>query len=242
MGFRLWRLLRNLPASPSATPIIPIPSTDSGQALTFPHQGGRGDGFPLSRENGWGAGGRDKKGGDADCAKVSGMGGEVRGVDMMDMQRSAFAGGRWGVGGGGCSRVDGRGYSGRLASRPFQMHTMGRWGIGFRLRIRLCDIAISPVAPITPISIFPHQGDLCVTYQIRPTTSPITLTLILSQDGRGDKRSGDDGYANVSIKGEEVRGDGLPPSREQEWGRGLGVRRWRWGLRGSRCRRGLRGG
>ena len=62
--------------------------------------------------------------------------------------------------------------NGRLASHPFQMHTMDRWGIGFCLQIRLCDIAISPVAPITPISIFPRQGDLCVAYQIRPTTSP----------------------------------------------------------------------
>ena len=37
------------------------------------------------------------------------------------------------------------------------------------------------------------------------TTAPITLTLILSQDGRGDKRGGYDGYAKVSIKREEVR-------------------------------------
>ena len=33
------------------------------------------------------------------------------------------------------------------------------------------------------------------------TATPITLTLILSQDGRGDKRGGDGGYAKVSRMG-----------------------------------------
>ena len=42
---------------------------------------------------------------------------------------------------------------------------------------------------------------------ISPTAAPITLTLILSQDGRGDKRDGYDGYAKVSRMGEEVRGE-----------------------------------
>ena len=42
-------------------------------------------------------------------------------------------------------------------------------------------------------------------FPVSPTTSPITLTLILSQDGRGDKRDGYDGYAKVSVEGEEVR-------------------------------------
>ena len=49
-------------------------------------------------------------------------------------------------------------------------------GMGFRLLRPLCDVTISI------------------------TTTPITLTLILSQDGRGDKRGGYDGYAKVSIK------------------------------------------
>ena len=40
---------------------------------------------------------------------------------------------------------------------------------------------------------------------ISPTATPITLTLILSQDGRGDKRDGYDVYAKVSIKGEGIR-------------------------------------
>ena len=48
-------------------------------------------------------------------------------------------------------------------------------------------------------------------------TAPITLTLILSQDGRGDKKGGYDRYAKVSRMGEEVRGEhphlNLPPSR-----------------------------
>ena len=44
-------------------------------------------------------------------------------------------------------------------------------------------------------------------FQVSPATAPITLTLILSQDGRGDKRDGDDGYAQVSIKEEEGEGD-----------------------------------
>ena len=52
----------------------------------------------------------------------------------------------------------------------------------------------------------------------RPTAAPITLTLILSQDGRGDKMGGDGGYAKVSIKGEGIRG----PSREKGEVRGRG--------------------
>ena len=44
---------------------------------------------------------------------------------------------------------------------------------------------------------------------ISPTAAPITLTLILSQDGRGDKIGGDCGYAKVSRMGEEVRREGM---------------------------------
>ena len=90
---------------------------------------------------------------------------------------------------------------------------------------------------------------------ISPATTPITLTSILSQDGRGSKKGGYEGYAKVFIKGEGIkrggpgptrffvagppqndmkeeglfrmigvvggrdkRGDGFPPSREQERG------------------------
>ena len=64
----------------------------------------------------------------------------------------------------------------------------------------------------------------------------ITLTLILSQDGRGDKRDGYDGYAKVSRTG-EVRGDGFPLSRENGSGGEKMGSRLRGSKRGERGRR-----
>ena len=43
---------------------------------------------------------------------------------------------------------------------------------------------------------------------INPTAAPITLTSLLSQDGRGGKRGGDESYAKVFIKGKGIRGMG----------------------------------
>ena len=111
---------------------------------------------------------------------------------------------------------------------------------------RFVTSGLRPVCPITPHprikygagSNLPPSRRHLRNPSINPTSAPTTLTLILSQDGRGDKRGGDGGYAKVSRMGEEVRGgrDGLPPSREQEMafnakvfhhikkgGRGLGL-------------------
>ena len=66
-------------------------------------------------------------------------------------------------------------------------------------------------------------GDVWVTFRRCPASTPIALTSILSQDGRGGKRGGNDGYAKVSIisiKGEGIREDGLPPTREKGRTRG----------------------
>ena len=76
--------------------------------------------------------------------------------------------------------------------------------MGSRLRRALCNLTVSP------------------------TTTPITLTLILSQDRRGDKRDRYSSYAKVSIKGEEVRFWRVGIS----WARVVMVA-WGWSLAGG---------
>ena len=83
---------------------------------------------------------------------------------------------------------------GRLASRPYQMG--GGWNGG--------------VTPIKGEEVR-GLGDLSVSR----TATPITLTSILSQDGRGGKMGLDsgfrrnDGYSKVSRMGEDLRGKGV---------------------------------
>ena len=84
---------------------------------------------------------------------------------------------------------------GRLASRPYQRGVDGRGGMNSCLwgNKRGGRPAGRP-------------------YEKHPAAAPITLTSILSQDGRGGGLDSgfrrNDGYAKVSRMGEEVRGRG----------------------------------
>ena len=108
---------------------------------------------------------------------------------------------------------------GRLASRPYQMYPSHHPNHRHPFERLRAGSNLSP-------SRRPLRNS-----SISPTTTPITLTLILSQDGRGDKRDGYNGYAKVSVKGEGIR-EGrattrVAPTRDEvseswggEWGGG----------------------